>query len=437
MDIATVSAVLVATLFVLLGLGVWVGLSLLGVACIGLLWFTDAPLGAILATTFWGSTASWTLASLPLFIYMGEILFRTKLADDVFEGLAPWLRHVPGQLMHVNVLGCGLFAAVSGSSAATAATIGRITIPELTRRGYDRGLAMGSLAGAGTLGLLIPPSIVMIVYGVAAEVSIGQLFIAGVLPGVMLMALFSGYIASQSIGRSRSTETDVEAIPPVGKHPSIAASARKLGPVVALVAAVMATIYLGVATPTEAAAFGVVGALVISWTSGSATREALIESLRGTVKTTSMIGLILATAAVLSTALAFLGVPRVIVAYIGHLGLGQYQLIGAVTLLYIVLGCFMDGISMIVLTTAVLLPIVQAAGIDLLWFGVFVILVVEMSTITPPVGFNLFVVQGLTGESIGRVARASLPFFLLMVAAVVLITAFPDIVLYLPRRMAP
>lgn len=434
MDPVTASILLPLVLFVLLGMGVWVGLSLLGVASVAFLVYTDAPLAQILGTTYWGSMASWGLSSLPLFILMGEILFRTRLAEDVFEGLGPWLRFLPGRLVHANVVGSGIFAAVSGSSAATAATIGKITLPELLRRGYDRDLAIGSLAGAGTLGLLIPPSIVLIIYGVAAEVSIGHLFVAGVVPGILLMALFSGYIAARSLADRRRTGGAAE-----GKLTAAAAlaSARKLVPVLALIAGVIATIYAGVATPTEAASFGVVGAVAISAVSGSLGRDSLMESLRGTVRTTSMIGLILASAAVLSSAMAFVGIPHAIATEIGRMALGPYELIAALTLLYIVLGCFLDGISMIVLTAAVLLPIVKAAGIDLVWFGIFLTLVVEMSCITPPVGFNLFIVQGLTGLSIGTVSRAAVPFFLLMVAAVAIITVFPDVVLGLPRGMAP
>ena len=435
MELWTASLVLLVVMVMLLGMGVWIGLALLGVACVAFLAYADVPLAQIIATTYWGSSASWGLSSLPLFILMGEVLFRTRLARDVFEGLAPWMRFLPGRLVHVNVIGCGIFAAVSGSSAATAATIGKITLPELLRRGYDRDLAIGSLAGAGTLGLLIPPSIVMIVYGVAAEVSIGHLFVAGVVPGLLLMALFSGYIAARSlVGRPvQAGDGDERLASWAGAWTSL----RKLAPVVALIASVIATLYAGIATPTEAASFGVAGALAISLLTGSLTRSSFMESLRGAVKTTSMIGLILASAAVLSTAMGFLGIPRSIAAAIGQWGLGPYGLIVALTLLYVVLGCFLDGISMIVLTTAVLLPIVKAAGLDLVWFGIFLILVVEMSCITPPVGFNLFVVQGLTGQSIGTVARASLPFFVLMIAAVAIITVFPDVVLGLPRRMSP
>lgn len=432
MSATSIALVLLGLLFLQLAGGVWIGLSLLGVGMAAFVLFTDAPLAQILGTTYWGSSASWSLASLPLFIWMGEILFRTRLADDLFSGLAPWVERLPGRLLHTNVIGCGIFAAVSGSSAATAATVGRITVPELLKRGYPRDITLGSIAGAGTLGLLIPPSIVMIVYGVAAEVSIGRLFIAGVVPGIMLMAFFSGYIAVQAALRRKE-------FPAPGARTSLAhkiRALRYLGPITLLIVAVMATIYAGIATPTEAAAFGVVGALVISAATGSLSMSSMADSLKGTVRTTSMIALILVTAAVLSTSMAFLGIPRGLAEYIAGFGLSKYQLIAAICVLYIILGCFLDGISMIVLTTAVLLPLVQAANIDMVWFGIFVVLVVEMSCITPPVGFNLFVIQGLTGDGIGSVARAAFPFFLLMVTAVAIITAFPDVVLFLPRQMS-
>lgn len=432
MSPAAIALVLLSLLFLQLAGGVWVALSLLGVAASAFLLYTDAPLAQILGTTFWGSSASWSLASLPLFIWMGEILFRTRLADDLFAGLSPWVERLPGRLLHTNVVGCGIFAAVSGSSAATAATVGRITVPELAKRGYPRDISLGSIAGAGTLGLLIPPSIVMIVYGVAAEVSIGQLFVAGVVPGILLMALFSGYIGVQASLRRHE-------FPAAGAATSLAykmKALRSLGPITLLIVAVMSTIYAGIATPTEAAAFGVAGALIISAATRSLTADSFVQSLKGAVCTTSMIGLILVTAAVLSIAMAFLGIPRGLAEYIGGLGLNKYQLIAAICLLYVVLGCFLDGISMIVLTTAVLLPLVQAANIDMVWFGIFVVLVVEMSCITPPVGFNLFVIQGLSGEGIGTVSRAAFPFFLLMVLAVAIITAFPEVVLFLPRQMS-
>lgn len=431
MDIMLSSVILLSILLCLLAAGIWVGLSLLGVAAAAFLFYTDAPFGQILGTTFWGSTASWSLASLPLFIWMGEILFRSSLSEDMFEGLSPWLGKLPGGLLHTNVIGCGIFAAVSGSSAATAATIGRITIPELNRRGYPTGISIGSIAGAGTLGLLIPPSIVMIVYGVAANVSIGHLFIAGIGPGILIIILFSGYIALWALLHPQQVPLENTQMDWKLKFKAL----HKLAPVVILIIAVMSTIYLGIATPTEAAAFGVLGATALSALTGTFSKTSMLSSLGGAIRTTSMISLILAAAAVLSVAMGFIGIPKTLAEYIGASGLNQWQLIFAILILYIIMGCFLDGISMIVLTTAVLLPIVEAADINLIWFGIFIVICVEMSTITPPVGFNLFVIQGLTGEGIDTVSKAALPFFLLMVVAVLLITVFPEIALYLPYKM--
>ncbi len=430
MELQLISAVLVFALFLLLGLGVWIAPALLAVGIVGML-FADAPVGSILATTSWASSASWTMTALPLFIWMGEILFRTRLSDDMFAGLAPWVERLPGRLLHVNVLGCGIFAAVSGSSAATAATIGRISLPELKARGYPEGISLGSLAGSGTLGLLIPPSIIMIVYGVAAQVSVARLFIAGVLPGLLLMALFSGYVMAWSLLHKNR-------IPASGITTTFAQKMKassRLVPVVLLIVGVIGSIYAGFTTATEAAAIGVVGALIIAAFSGLLNRATFIDSLLGAVRTSTMIFFILLGAAFLTSAMSFTGLPAALAEWIAGEKLPAWGLITALTVLFIILGCFLDGISIVLLTTSVIMPAVQAAGIDLLWFGIFIVLVVEMAQITPPVGFNLFVVQSLTGKDILTVAKASLPFFLLMVAATVLITVFPQIVLSLPQAM--
>ncbi|HSM21604.1 MAG TPA: TRAP transporter large permease subunit [Rubrivivax sp.] len=430
MELGWIAAALVVTLFGLLALGVWVAPALIAVGVVGML-FADAPGGAILATTTWATSASWTMTALPLFIWMGEILFRTKLSDDMFAGLAPWVERLPGRLLHVNVFGCGIFAAVSGSSAATAATIGRISLPELKSRGYPESLALGSLAGSGTLGLLIPPSIIMIVYGVAAQVSVARLFIAGVLPGLLLVTLFSGYIMLWSL-------LNKQRIPAASLSMAFGAklyATRRLLPVVLLIAGVIGSIYAGYATATEAAAIGVLGALLIAAASGTLNRHTLLASLLGAVRTSTMIFFILLGAAYLTSAMSFTGLPSALAEWIASEQLPAWALIAALTLLFVVLGCFLDGISIVLLTTSVILPAVQVAGIDLLWFGIFVVLVVEMAQITPPVGFNLFVVQSLTGKDIFTVARAAVPFFLLMVIAVVLVTAFPQIVLSLPQAM--
>jgi tripartite ATP-independent transporter DctM subunit len=426
-----VTALLVIALFAILGSGVWIGLTLSGVAWIGMQLFSARPAGDAMAVTIWGSASSWTLTALPLFVWMGEILFRTRLSNDMFRGLAPWMQALPGRLLHVNVVGCTIFAAVSGSSAATCATIGKMSLPELQRRGYPDDIAIGSLAGAGTLGLLIPPSIIMIVYGVTAEVSIAQLFVAGVLPGLMLALLFSGYLVVWALRHPHL-------VPPPDHGLTLAhklKESRHLIPVVLLIAAVLGSIYGGIATATEAAAVGVVGALVISAVQGSLTWGTFRDSLLGGTRLYCMIALILAGAAFLTLSMGYIGLPRHLAEWIASLGLSQWQLLAALMGFYIVLGCFLDGISMVVLTMGVLLPTVQAAGVDLLWFGIFIVLVVEMAQITPPVGFNLFVLQGMTGRDIGWIARVTLPFFLLLVAAVGLIYLLPGIVTWLPTQM--
>jgi len=429
-DIA-ITGLLIAALFLILGSGVWIGLALSGVAWIGMQLFSSRPAGDAMAVTIWGSASSWTLTALPLFIWMGEILFRTRLSNDMFRGLAPWVQALPGRLLHTNVVGCAIFAAVSGSSAATCATIGKMTLPELQRRGYPDDISMGSLAGAGTLGLLIPPSIIMIVYGVSADVSIAQLFIAGVLPGIMLAGLFSGYLIVWALlNPGRVPPAD----PPMSLGKKLSES-RYLIPVVLLIAAVLGSIYSGVATATEAAAVGVLGSLLLSAAQGSMDWKTFRDSLMGGTRLYCMIALILSGASFLTLAMGYIGLPRHLAEWIATLGLSPLGLILVLTVFFAVLGCFLDGISMVVLTMGVILPTVQKAGIDLLWFGIFIVLVVEMAQITPPVGFNLFVLQGMTKREIGWIAKVTLPFFFLMVAAVLLIWFFPQIVTALPNQM--
>ena len=418
-------------LLVLLSLGVWIGVGLIACGVVTILFFTSTDPGPVLGGVAWDSMASWTLTALPLFIWMGEILNRTRLSEDMFSGLAPWLQGLPGRLLHVNVIGCGIFAAVSGSSAATAATIGRISLPELASRGYDERLSIGSLAGSGTLGLLIPPSIIMIVYGVAAQVSIGRLFVAGVLPGILLMGLFSGYIMLWAL-------MNPQRMPAKGARIAWGARIRKiklLVPVVLLIVATMGSIYGGVATATEAAALGVAGALIIAAVSGSLTRQSFFLSLRSALQTDCMLLLILFGAAYLTKAMSYSGLPGAIAAWIVTLGLNVYLFIAVLLVFYIILGCFLDGISMVVLTTSVLLPTVKAFGIDPVWFGIFLVLVVEMAQVTPPVGMNLFVIQGFTGKNIFDIAAMTMPFFLLMVLGTAIITVYPSIALFLVGKM--
>ena len=425
------SVILLFSLFLLLGSGIWIALSLIGVGAIGMMLFSSAPIGKVMATAVFSSNNSWALTSLPLFIWMAEILFRTRLSEDMFSGLAPWLVRLPGRLLHVNVVGCGIFAAVSGSSAATCVTIGKMSMPELMRRGYDERMSIGSLAGSGTLGLLIPPSIMMIVYGLVAEVSIARLFIAGVLPGIMLMGLFMGYIIFWAwLNPTKVPPADIQMT-----FSEKIYNSRRLIPVVLLIIAVIGSIYAGYATPTEAAAVGVLGSLGISIATGTFAWKNFADSVMGATRTSCMITLILAGAAFLAVAMGFTGLPRQVAGWIASMHLSVYTLLFALLILYIILGCFLDGISMVVLTTSVIQPLIIQAGVDVVWYGIFIVLVVEMAQITPPVGFNLFVLQGMTGKNIFYVAKAAFPFFLIMILAVVLITIFPQIVTYLPNQM--
>ena len=428
MDVSTIGLIVAVLMLVLLASGVWVAITLMSVGLISMLMFSHAPAATIQSTVIWGQSSSWALTALPLFIWMGEILYRTRLAKDMFEGLTPWLAGFPGRLIHINVVSCGIFAAVSGSSAATTATIGRITIPELLKRGYDEKTTIGSLAGSSTLGFLIPPSIIMIVYGVAADVSITRLFIAGVIPGIMLMLLFSGYLAVWSLLNPSKVPAREQRIPIMQRL----WATRKLFPIVALMIAVIGSIYMGIATATEAAAVGVVGALLIALFTGSLNRQSFIDSVLGATRTSVMVSFILAGAAFLSTAMGFTGIPRELAAWVGTLGLDKFELLLALTLLFIILGCFLDGISIVVLTAAVIMPITQQAGIDPIWFGIFIVIVIEMSQITPPVGINLFILQSMTGRNIWQVAVAAFPFFLLLVVATILLILFPEIATWLP-----
>ncbi len=431
MDLSLVSIGLGAGMLFALATGLWVAVSLFAVALVAMALLVSAPTGPVLATTVWGAANSWDLTALPMFIWMGEILFRSRLSEDMFAGLSPWMRNLPGRLLHVNILGCGIFAAVSGSSAATTATIGKMSLPELKQRGYDEQIAIGTLAGSGTLGLLIPPSIILIVYGAATEQSIARLFVAGVLPGAMLCALFMGYVAIWAV-LNRSKMPEKEAPIPIVER---LMATRRLFPVIALIAGVVGSIYAGLASPTEAAVIGVALSLLLSWASGTLSKESFTGALMGATRTSCMIAFILAGAAFLTVAMGFTGIPRELASWIGSMNLTPLQLLAALTLFFVVLGCFLDGISVVVLTTSVILPMVEQAGFDLIWFGIYLVLVVEMSQITPPVGFNLFVLQAMTGRNIFTVARMALPFFMLMIVAVVLIVAFPGLALWLPGGM--
>jgi tripartite ATP-independent transporter DctM subunit len=424
-------AIFLFTLFALLGAGVWVGLALIGVAWVGMELFTNRPTGDAMITTIWASSSSWTLTALPLFIWMGEILYRTRLSEDMFRGLAPWLTRLPGGLIHTNIVGCTVFAAVSGSSAATLSTVGKMSIPELRRRNYPEDMVIGTLAGAATLGLMIPPSLTLIVYGVTINESITRLFMAGVVPGLTLAAMFMAYVmvrAKLSPGFAPDPE------PPMTLAQKLHNS-RFLIPLMALIALVIGSMYAGLATATEAAAIGVVGALALAAGQGSLNWGTFGESLMGAVRTSAMIALILAGAKFLSLSMGFTGLPRDLADFIAAQGLSRFELLMALLVFYIVLGCFLDGISSVVLTMAVVEPMVRQAGIDFVWFGIFVVVVVEMAQITPPIGFNLFVLQGMTGHPMSFIARAAFPMFMIMAMMVFILIVFPELATWLPENM--
>ncbi|MCA8862888.1 MULTISPECIES: TRAP transporter large permease [unclassified Halomonas] len=422
------------TLVLLLGSGVWIAFALIGTAWVALEFFSSFSPVSILASDFWGASYGWDLTALPMFIWMGEILFRSGLADNMFRGLSPWLNRLPGRLLHTNIIGSGMFAAVCGSSAATCATVGKMTLPELERRGYDSNMAIGTLASASTLGLLIPPSIVLIVYGVVTEQSISRLFMAGIGPGLMILALFMSYLILWALlkgNREGLTGEDESGM-------SFAEKLRNtwsLVPILLLIGGIIFSIYGGLASPTEAAAVGVVLSIVIARFNGHFDRDIFKSSLFAAVRTACMIAFIIAGASFLTSAMGFTQVPMKLAQAIGEMGLSPTMLLIALTLLLLVMGCFLDGISLILLVTAIIMPLVSAAGFDLIWFGIYLVVVVEMSQITPPVGFNLFVIQGLTGKDILTITKATLPFFLLMLLAIALMHIFPGIALYLPEAM--
>ena len=421
----------ISVLLFFLGSGIWVALSMIGVSAIGMMLFTSRPVGDAMATTIWGTSSSWTLTALPLFVWMGEILFRTKLSENLFKGLSPWMQKLPGGLIHVNVVGCALFAAISGSSAATVATVGKMSIPELRKRNYPEKILLGSLAGSGTLGLLIPPSIILIIYGVAVQESIAKLFIAGIVPGIMIALIFMSYVIIWSLINKKD-------MPKIDEEYSFLEKIKRSGqllPVILLILGVIGSIYSGVATATEAASLGVVGALILSYFQKSLTIDTFKSSLLGATKTSCMIAFILAGSTFLSLAMGFTGLPRNLAIWIQSMDLSPYVLIFVLMVFYIILGMFLDGISAVVLTMAIIEPMIRQAGFDMIWFGIFLVIVVEMAQITPPVGFNLFVLQGMANKDMGYIARSAFPLFLLMVLAVVLVVIFPEIALWMPEKM--
>ena len=421
----------ISVLLFFLGSGIWVALSMIGVSAIGMMLFTSRPVGDAMATTIWGTSSSWTLTALPLFVWMGEILFRTKLSENLFKGLSPWMQKLPGGLIHVNVVGCALFAAISGSSAATVATVGKMSIPELRKRNYPEKILLGSLAGSGTLGLLIPPSIILIIYGVAVQESIAKLFIAGIIPGIMIAIIFMSYVIVWSLINKKDMPKILEEYSFFEKIKR----SKQLLPVILLILGVIGSIYTGIATATEAASLGVVGALILSYFQKSLTLDTFKSSLLGATKTSCMIAFILAGSTFLSLAMGFTGLPRNLAVWIESMELSPYVLIFVLMIFYIILGMFLDGISAVVLTMAIIEPMIRQAGFDMIWFGIFLVIVVEMAQITPPVGFNLFVLQGMANKDMGYIAKSAFPLFLLMILAVILVVIFPEIALWMPEQM--
>lgn len=439
-DPLVLAVIIIVIMFSFLLSSIWIGAALLLTGIVGMLIYDhNLPpvisiydkIGDLLASSMYDSLNSWSLAALPMFILMGEILYKSSISTKLLNGLMPWLTHVPGKLLHVNVAACSLFAAVSGSSAATTATVGKITLEELKKRGYSKSLAIGSLAGSGTLGFLIPPSLIMIIYGVLSDVSIGKLFIAGIIPGLLLATLYSLYIMIVAKVDSSVEPKVQEEFTLKDKLNSI----KDLAPVMSLIFVVLGSIYGGFATPTEAASLGVFGSIVLAIYFKSFSILIFKEALLNSVKTSVMISFIIVAAGFLSQVIGFLGIARAISEYITTLGLSPLMLILIIGLMYVVLGMILDGISIVVMTLPIVLPIVVLAGFDPLWFGIFLVFMVELSQITPPVGFSLFVIQSISGEKIEYILKATLPFFILMIVAVCLITFFPEIVSFLPQYM--
>ena len=431
MGLLEIGGLLLFLMLLMLSGGVWIAMTLAIVGWVGQAFFTNTLPGKNLFSSFWETSASWELAALPMFIWMGEILYRTKLSEQMFDGLSPWLSKVPGRLMHTTILGCGIFGSVSGSSAATCATIAKVALPELEKRGYDRNIALGSLAAAGGLGILIPPSITMVVYAVAADASVIRLFLAGFLPGFLLMGLFSGYIIWWSL-------RNPDKVPPAEAPTTFMEKMRRSGSLIPcglLIVFIVWVLVAGIATATECAAYGVLGSLAIAAAGRSLTWENFWQGLVSATRVSCMIMFILAGAAFLTKTMAFTGIPRELAEFVHAMNLSPYGLIAILVVVYLILGTALDGISMIVLTSAVVLPMIQKAGFDLVWFGIFIIMLIEIAEITPPVGFNLFVLQNMTGIDSNRIATVTLPFFGCLIVGIVLITVFPSIVTSVPNLL--
>ena len=389
------------------------------------------PLLSSVGPVAWGTQNENILTAIPLFILLGELLLRSGIADKMYGALSLWLGRLPGGLLHTNIGCCSLFAATSGSSVATAATIGTVALPALDDRNYPKRQALGSLAAGGTLGILIPPSVNLLVYGSLTNISIGQLFIAGIIPGVLLTLLFMAYIA---ISNLRSDAVILDEPAPLGRK--LRALGALLPPAVIFVV-VMGSIYFGIATPTESAALGVVAALVLVAREGHLKWSLLHHCFVNTARTTGLVLLIILGAFILNVTLALVGAAQVMTAWVTSFGLQATGLLLVLIVFYLLLGMFMDVLSMQVLTIPIAVPIVTQLGVDPVWFGVFIVLMCELGMITPPVGMNLYVVQGVRqdGGDFTDVMWGAVPYAILMLAFTCVLIAFPELVLWLPRTM--
>ena len=429
-----ISLTLILLIFGLLAAGQWVGIALIIAGSASATLFSSIPVERLIPQYAYNVFTTSELIALPLYILMGEILFRTRLSEALFSGLAPWAGLLPGRLLHMNVLSCSVFAAISGSSAATTQVVGKMSLSELLRRGYSPSVATGSLAGAGTLGFLIPPSTVMIVYGVLANESILRLFAGGLIPGLLLAAIFASWIMAHCLVHPDAvpqSERDLDALPLRARIAALA----DLAPVVFLILCVLGTMYGGLATPSEAAAIGVIGALLVAWKRGGLNAQAMTEILMSAVQTSAMMGLIILGATILGNINSFLGVPAYLAEVVDGMNLAPFTLILVLLVVYLILGCFLEGFSIIVTTLPVVLPLVTAAGFDPVWFGIFLVIVVEMAQITPPLGFNLFIIQSLTGRPLGELFWVTLPYLGIMICFVLLLALFPELVLWLPGAL--
>ena len=423
---------LIGGIVIIAGSGVALGVAL-GMTGLIILYFFSNGATSLAIDAIWGVFNSFTLSAVPMFILLGEILLRSGISEKAYSAFAPLFRKVPGGLLHTNIAVCTLFGAVSGSSLSTAAAVGSVAYPEMSKRGYEKDTVVGSLAGGGTLGLLIPPSLSFIIYGALTETSIGKLFAAGIIPGFLVAAMFMLYLLLKCIRNPAIAPRD----PNVSSFWEIFVGFRQIWPLLALIFSVIGTIVGGLATPTEAAGVGVVLAVVISTVWGDLTFTKLIDALYNSVLLFSSVGFLVLGATILAQSVSILGLPQQILETVAEAGFGPYGVLLVVVLIYLVLGCFFDGLSLMIMTLPVVFPLLTGLGFDPIWIGVIITIVIEIGQITPPVGLNLSVLTALTKNevSLGRVAIATVPYWLIHLLAILILTIFPIIALYLPNLL--